>query len=1170
MLKRFIFRSLVLILMGMSAAIQAAAFNAAVRVDQVGYLPTETKYGMVAGAAPTGAFNVRRSSDNVSVLSGTLAAAFADADSGDSIRTADFSALVTPGTYYLDVAGVGASYNFSIAANAFQYAYTLSMLGFYGQRCGTAINEGTVDGVSYTHAICHASGAASDLPATYHTSSGKSGTKASAKGWHDAGDFGKYVVNSGISTGEMLWTWEWFNDRIGSIALAIPESGNGTPDVLNEARWNIEWMLTMQDADGGVWHKDTSAGFGSFTLPENDDAGTRFIIGSGTSPYKTSGATADFAAVMAIAARLYQPYDAAFAATCLAAAQNAWTWVSANPNLTFNNPGGISTGGYGDGNLADERLWAAAELFRTTGTALYNTYVTANTPGGILFNGANTQQDWGNVQNLALWTYYFSGQASANAALRTRIYNDTLTAANTIAARTNGATNGYKLSLASNQYIWGSNGAVANYGVFLIVADKMSPTAAYKNAALNDIHYLLGRNTFNTSFVTHLGSNPFLHPHHRPSGSPQYSAKLPWPGLLSGGPNSSSTDGSGLDALPSNPPARRWVDETGSYASNEIAINWNAPLVFLLAYTLPVPVLGTATISPTRSPSPSVTSTPTPLPCGPTTTLQRVNVGGPAFVDAGGNTWAADQAYAAGGWGYVAAGTTSGSATAVAGTVDDALYQAQRYAANLQYRFTVPNGAYTVKVKMAETYWTAAGQRVFNIFAEGLLEASNVDIFALAPGQNRALDLQFNVAVNDGVLNLDFTGVTDNASIAAIQVDQATSGPCATNTFSPSPSVTATASWTPTATLSRTSTSSPSATLTATPSATRSATATASPSASPSATGTVTGTPSPTVTLTRTPSSSPSTSPTGTPTATPTASPSVTLTATASRTQTASPSTTPTRTASPTQTASPSISPTSTDVPPGSTATSTPTQSPSVTLTLSYSLTPSPTATPTTTASSSPTASPSGTPTASPTDSPSTTATPSGTPTMTPTGSPTASLTLSVTPTQTPSDTPLPGASATFSVTVTPSVTGTPTTTGTPSATNTLSPSSTLSVTVTATLTATPTQANGGPTATPIPLDHGDPKVIHVVAVPQPVTGPIAWLRVELEGDADELQLRLYSKALTKVAVLSCPGSFGPGWNQAAFFLPELSTGTYYMQVLALRQGHASAPSRPGRLVLLR
>jgi endoglucanase len=584
----------------------SAGTSTAVRVDQVGYRPAETKYAMVVSGAATGAFNLRRSSDNVSVLAGTLAAAFTDKASGDSIRTADFSAYKRPGTYYLDVAGVGHSYPFQIGEGIYNEAYYLALRSFYAQRCGTAVDLGVFDGVHYKYPVCHSSGPSSDLGSTYHPSSGRTGTRNTGKGWHDAGDYGKYIVNSGITTGQILWTYEWWADRIGAINMNIPESGNGIPDILNEARWNLEWMLTMQDTDGGVWHKNTSAGFGGMTLPHLDDAGTRYIIGTGSgAPHKSSCATGGFAAVMAIAARLFQPYDAAFAATCLAAAQSAYAWVAANPKVYYtqptapDSPPSVVTGAYGDGDCSDELLWAAAELFRTTGNAVYNDAVIAHAPGGTLFSGTAYPQDWANVRNMALWAYYFSGQATANAPLRTRIHDDTLAAATLIAERTNGATNGYKVSLVPpDHYKWGSNGGVANFGVFLLVADRMAPSADYSNAALNNLHYLLGRNANNVSYLTHVGSKPFQRPHHRPSASPEFTAGPPWPGLLSGGPSNSKDPAILASPQASGPIAKRWVDDTGSWATNENAINWNAPLVFLLAWTVPPPLAGTFTPTP--------------------------------------------------------------------------------------------------------------------------------------------------------------------------------------------------------------------------------------------------------------------------------------------------------------------------------------------------------------------------------------------------------------------------------------------------------------------------------------------------------------------------------------------------------------------------------------------
>jgi endoglucanase len=134
--------------------------------------------------------------------------------------------------------------------------------------------------------------------------------------------------------------------------------------------------------------------------------------------------------------------------------------------------------------------------------------------------------------------------------------------------------------MTTKDFSWGSNGVVANYGMQLLVANAISPDTHYVETAAENLHYLLGRNTFSLSWVTQLGENPFRHPHHRPSGADKNSG--PWPGLLSGGPNRNRQDAA-MSKLPNVPPAKMYLDEQESYASNEVAINWNAPLVFLLA-----------------------------------------------------------------------------------------------------------------------------------------------------------------------------------------------------------------------------------------------------------------------------------------------------------------------------------------------------------------------------------------------------------------------------------------------------------------------------------------------------------------------------------------------------------------------------------------------------------
>ena len=388
------------------------------------------------------------------------------------------------------------------------------------------------------------------------------------------------MVNSGITTGTLLWTWELYGDRIRRISLHLPESGNNVPDILNEIRWNLEWMLTMQDQDGGVWHKQTSTHFCRFIMPEQDSL-ISYVIGTGQSPFKSSCATADFAAVMAIAARGYKPFDAGFAGKCLHAAQHAWQWVTANPDVTFQNPPGISTGDYGDAHCDDERLWAAAELTRTTGADPYSHYFLDHYREFLETIRPLDPPSWSTVAPLALWTYVLGNGKDQDAVKAIR--DQSIAAADQIATRA--AHHAYRISLTTSDYIWGSNAVAANYSMQLLIANRFRPAADYVDAAMDNLHYLLGRNTFSLSWVTQVGENAFRHPHHRPSASD--GLDLPWPGLMAGGPNRGRQDSVmkkhiGADTLP----ARAYTDETGAYACNEVAINWNAPLVFVLASTL--------------------------------------------------------------------------------------------------------------------------------------------------------------------------------------------------------------------------------------------------------------------------------------------------------------------------------------------------------------------------------------------------------------------------------------------------------------------------------------------------------------------------------------------------------------------------------------------------------
>jgi endoglucanase len=537
-----------------------SALGAAIHLNQLGYLPGGRKVGTVANLSGVDEFAVHTLAGN-EVFRGKLGAAKADGASGDVTRAADFSEVMTPGTYRVKCGDL-LSDAMVIGDGVYGRALYLTARAYYGQRCGCAVDLG--DG--YKHPACHLDGA-------YHWSSGKAGKLKRVGGWHDAGDYGRYVANSGITTATLLYAAEMWPEVVGELRLDNGKRRGKMPDLLAEVKWNLDWMFGLQDADGGVWHKQTSENFCGFIMPEKDTLPS-YVIGSGRIPWKTTAATADLAAVAAIAARLMRGFDKRYAAECLARARKAWAWAVEHPDEEFENPPGVSTGDYGDRKVGDELMWASAELFRTTGEPQFEAqFRTEFAPvTGRLWMA---DPSWANL--LAMGCYAYAMSKGADVQVRDVIVEGFKRAADELVKVSAG--NGYGHTLAKDKYYWGSNGMVGNQGMLLMLAERLGLTG-YKQTALGNLDYLLGRNCLGVSWVTGVGVRPVMKPHHRPSAADGIEA--PWPGLLSGGPNRNPGDDVAR-ALPKGlPPMRMWVDDQRAYSLNEVAINWNAPLVFLL------------------------------------------------------------------------------------------------------------------------------------------------------------------------------------------------------------------------------------------------------------------------------------------------------------------------------------------------------------------------------------------------------------------------------------------------------------------------------------------------------------------------------------------------------------------------------------------------------------
>ena len=554
------------------APVAADAADSDIRVSSIGYLPARVKRASVTAQATQ--WTLVRDSDGGTAASGTLGPAKTDVDTGQSIAIADFSTFSDSGTYHLEVPGVGRSVSFPIGASVYREAFVATMLGFYGWRCNTAVSF-TFHGQTFAHDACHMDDAHTDYI-------GGTGQRDGQKGWHDAGDYGKYTVNAGITLGSLLAAWEEYGSVIKTYAWAIPGSGGPLPDFLSEARWELEWVLKMQYSatDGRVSHKLTSLTFDApydgggtaidhWVMPE-DDLQTRYFVPSG------SAAIADFVAMLAKASRIYRPFDAAFADQCLNAAKVSYAYLQANTaNQTVTDP--TSTGAYTTTD-ADDRLWAAAEMWETTGDA---TALGDFESRAAKFNTGTTSYvdsdfDWSNVKNLGMYVYLLSKRSDRTAATVTAIQKAATTAADTLVSNRNNSGYGRALSGKAGAYYWGSNGAVARTCMLLQVANRIAPKTDYLDTCVDQISWIFGRNYYNRSQVTGLGINPPMHPHHRPSQADGIDA--PWPGLLVGGGNNTSTQAAG-----NKNGATNWIDDVNDYELNEVAINWNAPLTYALA-----------------------------------------------------------------------------------------------------------------------------------------------------------------------------------------------------------------------------------------------------------------------------------------------------------------------------------------------------------------------------------------------------------------------------------------------------------------------------------------------------------------------------------------------------------------------------------------------------------
>jgi endoglucanase len=562
-----------------------------VSVNQLGYLPGFPKIATVATAASAPLDWQLIDPAGHALASGKTRPLGDDVASGLRVHQVDFSSVTTSGTGLRLRVGADDSVPFAIGAGVYHRLKYDALAFFYLQRSGVRIQMPYAGTAAYARPAGHVGDrsvtCAPESPCPYHLDV--------SGGWYDAGDHGKYLVSSAISVWMLQNQYEALQ-RFGATAgdfadgkMTIPERANGKPDLLDEARVNLDFMLRMQVPAGqplaGMAHHKVHDNKWSAipTLPDQDTL-PRYLRPP------TTAATLDLAATAAQGARVWRTLDPPFAARCLAAAETAYAAAQAHPRLfpEKETPGG---GAYGDGDLEDERYWAAAELFITTGKASYreamdrSRFATARDAAGVEALGT---LGWDHVAGLGKLSLALAlpGVPGALAdpelaALRRQI----ATAADHALAVI--ARNGYRVPLASDRvYIWGSNAGVLDAAVVLGSAYFFTRDARYAGGVIDCLDYILGRNPLAQSYVAGHGARAMRNPHHR-IWAHQKDPALPEspPGAVSGGPNSMLQDpyirklGKGGCA-----PQTCYVDNVESYSTNEVAINWNAPLAWDVAF----------------------------------------------------------------------------------------------------------------------------------------------------------------------------------------------------------------------------------------------------------------------------------------------------------------------------------------------------------------------------------------------------------------------------------------------------------------------------------------------------------------------------------------------------------------------------------------------------------
>ncbi|MEJ6950517.1 glycoside hydrolase family 9 protein [Natronospora cellulosivora (SeqCode)] len=578
--------------------------NRDIRINQLGYIFNSPKIATLH-AAETSSLNWWLENESGVVVDSGMTEVFGyDRDSAEHVHIIDFSDFNLEGRNYKLYAesepihgdnSLVESYPFVISSDIYDELMYDSLKYFYYNRSGIPIEMPYAENPEFERLLYRQI----DLMRTIDIwGYDEIYTVDVTGGWYDTFDFAKFTDYGGISAWMLMNMYERLlysddaADVLGDGSLFIPESGDGVPDILNETRWQIEVLLSMQvpegyDRAGMVFDGGLDDYFNTIYLPPND-------IGRILHP-PTTEATLIFAAVTAMASRLWEDYDPVFANELLKAAEKAW--FAANENRDLFKPKDYFIGAPSFNKYDDYFYWAAAELFITTEDNYYQNFVQSSE---YYLQVPSYLEAVGDTKVFGVFDRL---NVEAFGTISLALVPNNLSLSDIELAKQNiTSTADYYISVQEEQaydplikqsefydryyyiegYPTGSNYYILNSSIIQAYAYEFTQNRKYIDSMIKSFDYILGRNPMETVYVTGYGSNYAQNPHH-----PLFYDDAVPHGILLGGPSSGPNDSiikaSGLLSK-ETAPQKMYIDHKDSWSTNQSLTKWNASLAWVSSY----------------------------------------------------------------------------------------------------------------------------------------------------------------------------------------------------------------------------------------------------------------------------------------------------------------------------------------------------------------------------------------------------------------------------------------------------------------------------------------------------------------------------------------------------------------------------------------------------------